>query len=381
MKVAINAIPLKSVHKYRGVGYYTRHLIEVLKQDPALEIFEFTNLSEVKNAQIIHYPWFDFFFRTLPTRRSLPTIVTIHDVIPLVFSKEYPVGLRGKINFVLQKIALGSCKYIITDSEVSKKDIIKHLKIEDKKIAVIPLAADPKFVVCNNDTKLLHIKRRYRLPDQFLLYVGDANWVKNLPFLIEGFRQLIKSPGLGNVKLVLIGGVFLKDVEDIDHPELVSLKQLNRLIKQYGLETHVIRPGQIEDLELVAFYNLATLYVQPSLYEGFGLPVLQAFACGTPVISSDRGSLAEVGGNSAVYFDPTNLKQFISIAQELLENKSLQSKLSKLGLKQATKFSWEKVAEETKSVYLKAIKNKPWDYSDFRRNSLPKEVYFSSKNE
>ena len=357
MKVAICNLPLKSAHKTRGIGYYTSYLLEALKQDSLIEVEEFINLSEDSDADIVHYPWFDLFFHTLPIKRKFPTVVTIHDVIPLVFSKDYPVGLKGKINFILQKIALASCKYIITDSNISKKDIIKHLRVEDKKVTVIPLAADPKFKVLNNDTELLHIKRQYRLPDQFLLYVGDANWVKNLPFLIEGFRQFIKSSGLENVKLVLIGGVFLKDVENINHPELRSLRQVNRLIKEYGLGEYVIRPGQIETEELVAFYNLATLYIQPSLYEGFGLPILQALACGTPVVSSNRGSMPEIGGQSAVYFDPENLKQFTSIIQELVENTSIRNKLSKLGIKQAAKFSWRKTAEETKLVYFKAIKN------------------------
>ena len=355
MKIAINNLPLKSAHQTRGIGYYTRSLLEVLKQEISVEVQEFINLSEVKEADVVHYPWFDLFFHTLPIIRKFPTVVTIHDVIPLVFPNNYPVGLRGKINFILQKIALGSCKYIITDSKTSKTDIVKHLKTTENKISVIPLAADPGFRVLNNDTKLLHIKRKYHLPDKFLLYVGDANWGKNLPFLIEGFKEILKSPGLENIKLVLIGGVFLKDVENIDHPELESLKRMNRLIKEYGLDEYIIRPGQIGIDELVAFYNLATIYVQSSFYEGFGLPVLQALACGTPVISSDRSSLPEVGGQAAIYFDPTNLKQFTAIAKELIVSKLLQSKLSRLGLRQAAKFSWKKTAEQTKLIYLKAM--------------------------
>lgn len=355
MKVAINTLPLKSSHKYRGIGYYTSCLLEVLKQDVAIEVYEFTKLSQVRDVDIVHYPWFDFFFHTLPLRKPFPTVVTIHDVIPLIFPNYYPVGVKGKINFFLQKIALGSCKYIITDSKTSKKDIAKYLKVDMERITVVPLAADPKFKILGSDTELLRIKRKYHLPDRFLLYVGDANWVKNLPFLIEGFRELIQLPAFEDVKLVLIGGVFLKEVENIDHPELESLKLVNKLIKEYGFETHIIRPGQIEDTELVIFYNLATVYVQPSLYEGFGLSVLQALACGTPVVSSNRGSLFEVGGESVVYFNPDNLRQFIKVAGDILGNRSFQNKLSKLGLKQAAKFSWRRVAEETKSVYQKAI--------------------------
>lgn len=358
MKIAINTLPLKTGHKERGIGYYTRNLIEALKQDSSIEVSEFTKVSELRGVDIVHYPWFDFFFRSLPLLKSIPTVVTIHDVIPLVFSKYYPVGLKGRINFELQKLSLRSCECIITDSKISKQDIVKYLKIEDKKISVIPLAASSKFKVLNHDTRLLYIKRKYHLPDQFLLYVGDANWVKNLPFLIEGFRELIKSSTIKNTKLVLVGGVFLKNVENIDHQELKSLKLVNELIKRYSLQESVLRPGQIDEDDLVVFYNLATVYVQPSLYEGFGLPLLQAFSCGVPVVSSDRGSLPEVGGGAAIYFDPTNLKQFTSIMLEVIESSSLRSKLARLGLKQALKFSWKKTADETKMIYLKAKNEK-----------------------
>lgn len=355
MKIAINIFPLQSGHKNRGIGHYTRNLVDNLKKDSTIDVQEFLKLNEVKEADLVHYPWFDFFFHTLPIKKPFPTVVTIHDVIPLKFREHYPFGLRGKVNFFLQKLALKSCRFIITDSKTSKDDIVKYLKVPADKVKVIPLAADPKFKVLN-DAKLIQTKRKYHLPDQFLLYVGDANWVKNLPFLVKGFNEIIKSPDFNNVRLVLVGGVFLKNVENIDHPELESLKQVNRMIKEYHLENQIIRPGNIDDSELVAFYNLATLYIQPSLYEGFGLPILQAFACGTPVVSSKAGSLKEVGGAAAVYFDPTNLNQFKSIVVEILQNKSLRTKLSKSGFEQVKKFSWERSTSQTIEVYKWASK-------------------------
>ena len=165
------------------------------------------------------------------------------------------------------------------------------------------------------------------------------------------------NPQLSNLKLVLAGGVFLKKIENIDHPELRSLKEVEYLIKKYGLDEKILRPGDLSLVELVSFYNLATLYIQPSLYEGFGFPLLEAFSCGTPVISSNQGSLPEVGGEAAVYFDPTKLNEFVSIMTEVLEDNSLQSKMSKLGLKRAQEFSWSEVARETKNVYNRLIKN------------------------
>ncbi|MBI2085935.1 glycosyltransferase family 4 protein [Candidatus Daviesbacteria bacterium] len=353
MKIAFNITPLKSIHKERGTGYYTANLLEGLKKEKDLEIIEFSNLADIKGkVDGIHFPWFDFYFHTLPIGKSFPCVVTIHDVIPLLFKNHYPPGLRGKINFLLQKLALKNCRFVITDSLASKRDIVKYLKFKEDKVIVVPLASDEGFKQLN-ESKLLFFKRKYNLANRFMLYVGDANFVKNLPFLIDCFKDLVKSPDLADLKLVLAGGVFLKNLEGIDHPELDSLKKALGMIKQYNLEDKVLRPGKLETADLVAFYNLATVYAQPSFYEGFGLPILQAFACGTPVLSSNRGALPEVGGAAAIYFDPNNKLQFISQAKEVLANKSLQNKLSRFGLKQAAKFSWEKTVAETRLVYEK----------------------------
>lgn len=354
MKVGINVLPLYSGHKMRGIGYYTNNLLNYLKKEKSIEVQEFKKSSEIRNVDLIHYPWFDFYFHTLPIIKSYPTIVTIHDTIPLVFPKQHPAGVKGKINSYLQKLALNSCKFIITDSENSKNDIIKYLRIDRRKIFAIPLAVDSEFKLLK-DQELLRVKRKYQLPENFLMYTGDANWVKNLPFLIEGFKKLININKYQGVKLVLVGGVFLKNVENINHPELVSIKKVNQMIKEYQLEDAIIRPGQLNNSELVAFYNLASIYIQPSLYEGFGLPILQAFNCGTPVISSNVSSLPEVGGKAPVYFDPDNMDQFISLLTEVLSDKSLQNKLSKLGLEQAKKFSWEKTTQQTIEIYHQAL--------------------------
>lgn len=354
MKIAINTVPLKTAHKDRGIGNYTYNLVQALKKIPTVELQEFRDFAEVKDADVIHYPWFDFFFHTLPKRKTIPIVVTVHDVIPLKFKEQYPVGLKGRINLYLQKRALKKSNAIITDSKNSRSDIVKFLHLANEKITVIPLASDKDFKILS-DARLIHTKRKYNLTDQVLLYVGDANWVKNLPFLIEAFKNLSSRPDCKNLKLVLVGGAFLKNVENIDHPELRSIKKVNALIKNYNLDNKIIRVGQIDKNEIIAIYNLATIYIQPSFYEGFGLPILEAMSCGVPVVSSNGGSLPEVGGEAVVYFDPYNINQFESIVVEILENKSLQDKLSRLGLKQAEKFSWEEVAAKTLSVYSHVI--------------------------
>src|SRR5688500_16619599 len=129
MKIAVNTLPLKTAHKDRGIGFYTNNLVENLKKDSQIELQEFDSLSEVRDAEVVHYPWFDLFFKTLLVQKSIPTVVTIHDVMPLRFKEHYPIGIRGKINLYLQKRALKKCSAIITDSNASKNDIIKYLKI------------------------------------------------------------------------------------------------------------------------------------------------------------------------------------------------------------------------------------------------------------
>lgn len=350
MKIGINILPLKTGHKVRGVGYYTHNLIHHLREDESVEVVEFTDSQKVDSVDIVHYPWFDFYFHSLPIKKRFKTVVTIHDTIPLLFPGQYPVGLKGKINFLLQKIALKGADAVITDSEASKRDIIKYLKIRPNKIYSILLAADDSFRLLA-DTKLIQIKKKLNLPDRYLLYVGDANWVKNLPFLIEGFINLTKNPENKELNLVLVGGVFLKNVEKIDHPELESLKKVKRMIMNPDIKDKIIITGNIEKDDLIGVYNLATVYIQPSLYEGFGFPVLEAMACGAPVACSSNSSLPEVGKDAVVYFDPKNLIQFVGVVNQILQDKSLRKKLSGLGLRRARDFSWRKVASQTITVY------------------------------
>ncbi len=350
MKVAINTYPLNSAHKTRGIGIYTKNLLSELKKIDDLEIVEFIGSLQENDIDLVHYPWFDLFYRSLPLRKKIPTVVTIHDVSPLIFPEVYQLGVRAKINLFLQKVSLQSCKAIITDSQNSKKDIVKFLKINKEKISVVPLAADSLFKELS-DSEKLKIKMKFHLPDKFLLYVGDANFVKNLPFLIDGFKELKNEEEFSNLKLVLVGEVFLKKPVGNVHTELKSLSDTLEKIKDLNLQNEIITPGHMDILDLVGLYNLATAYIQPSFYEGFGIPVLEALSCGTPVICSSAASLPEVSGEAAVYFDPTDLKQFIKVTSDVLKDGSFRKKLSRLGINRAKLFSWEKTAKFTYNIY------------------------------
>jgi glycosyltransferase involved in cell wall biosynthesis len=187
---------------------------------------------------------------------------------------------------------------------------------------------------------LNNVRRKYSLPESFVLYVGDINYNKNILGLIKAFSGLE-----GNASLVLVGKAFWEK----DLPETQAIIQL---IKSLKLEKKVLRLGFLPAQDLVAIYNLASVYCQPSFYEGFGLPVLEAMACGCPVVAAKNSSLSEICGQAAILVDPENINDMIKgLKKAFLEKKSLKEK----GLTQAKKFSWEKTARQTYEVYQKVV--------------------------
>jgi len=350
MKVAVDVSPLKTTHQFRGIGAYTKHLVKALQTVKRAD-FEAVLVEEgkiPKDCDLIHYPYFDLFFRTLPLMKKRKTVVTIHDTTPLVFPEHYPPGIKGKLKFGAQKIALRTVSGVITDSNNSKKDIAKYLNYPKEKIHVIYLAAGEIFKPITGHRSLVTVKRKYHLPNQFVLYVGDVNYNKNILGLVKACK-LIKVP------LVIIGKQAVQkkfDRKNIENQPLVQL------IKLYGKDKDVIRVGFVPDEDLVALYNLATVYCQPSFYEGFGLPVLEAMACGTPVVTSKKASLPEIAGKAAIFIDPYDINDIANGLIAAIEDGGLREDLIAGGLKQAKKFSWEKVADETYKVYQEIITKK-----------------------
>ncbi len=184
--------------------------------------------------------------------------------------------------------------FIIADSENTKKDIINYLKIPEEKIRVIYLAADEKYKFLNNNIGLKEeLKSNYNIDSPFILYVGTVELRKNLPLLIKSFYEL-KKRGIPH-KLILIGA------------RNFGFNKILRLVNELRLIDEVIFTGFVPEEDLVKFYNTADIFVYPSLYEGFGLPPLEAMACGCPVITSNSSSLPEVVGDSGIMVIHTNL--------------------------------------------------------------------------
>lgn len=338
MKVAFNSLPLSTGHKVRGIGTYTRNLLSQLQKDHDLQIVEFGKINEVKNAGIVHYPYFDLFKRTLPFRKKYPTVVTIHDVTPLVFPQHYPPGIKGKINYIWQKMSLKGVSAVITDSEASKRDINKYLGVKSTKIHVIYLGVDSAYKYIANSKKLEQYQKKLELPKSFALYVGSVNWNKNLLNLTEA---CVKT----DIDLVVVGKDF-QDHNNLDHPEK---RDFAKWLKQYSGNSKIHILGYVDDL--VGIYNLSEVLLLPSFYEGFGLPILEAQACGIPVVTSKLSSMPEIAGKGALLVDPNNIQDLVDALREIKENKNLKKKLIENGLQNVQKFTWAKCAQEVKNVY------------------------------
>lgn len=352
MRVAIDHSPIadvsKASHKIRGTGFYTKHLIaSLLKFHPENEYVLFTSTEKLQQPiDLYHYPYFEPFFISIPVRKNGKTIVTVHDVTPLVFPKDFPVGIKGKLKLELQKLLIKRVDAIITDSESSKKDIERILHIPKNKVFSIPLAAADvykKITVSKKEKD--DLLKKYDLAEKFILYVGDATPNKNLKRLVTAAKEL-------DIPLAMVGGALTKKV-DRNHPwnkDLVYVQdeaQRNPLI-------HLL--GFVPDEDLVKLYNIATVFVFLSYYEGFGLPVLEAAACGAPIVTTKAGSIPEVIGSAALFVDPYDLVSIKSAIKQVFVNKSLQEELSKKALVQAKKFSWEKTADMTVKIYEEVCK-------------------------
>lgn len=347
MKIAIDISPLQSGHKVRGVGFYLEYLKRaLLKYFSNNEYIFFTNENSISKAvDIIHYPYFEPFIFTLPIFKQFKRVVTVHDLTPIIYSHHFPSGLKGSLQWEIQKFNLIRSDGIITDSRNSQTDISRILKINKKKIGVAYLAAAEEFQRLKIGKWRQEILSKYNLPEKFILYVGDATWNKNLPTLIEAVKEI-------NLTLVLVGKA-ISDT-DYDHNNLWN-KDLVKIQKLMKKDKRFIKLGFIPTDDLVCLYNIAALLVFPSIYEGFGLPVLEAMQSGCPVVLSKESCLPEIGGDAAYYINPYNIHSIANGIGEVFYTPKLQRSLSEKGLKQVAKFSWHKTAEDTIKVYKKIL--------------------------
>jgi len=348
MNIAIDISPLSTEHKVRGTGFYLQHLKEALLKYFPENNYTFFQTGDTlpEKIDIVHYPYFDPFFITLPFRKQYKTVVTVHDLTPIVFFEHFPAGLKGNFRWQVQKFRLKNVDGILTDSEASKKDIMKIVGYPEKKIDVAYLAAGEEFKRLKiEDLGLKKVKEKYHLPEKFVLYVGDVTWNKNLPRMLRAVEKL-------DIPLVMVGKALVSSDFDRKNKWNSDLAEVQKLAKQNN-NVHML--GFVPTEDLVALYNLATVFVFPSVYEGFGLPILEAMQSGCPVIISRESCMPEVGGVAAEYFDGYNTDNFADVIKKVYSSRIIQKELSEKGLVQAKKFSWQATAEKTIQAYTRAL--------------------------
>ena len=347
MRIALDISPLSSGHKIRGTGFYLQHLKDALtKYFPEHDYTFFQNGDSLPDKiDVVHYPYFDPFFLTLPFNKKYKTVVTVHDLTPIVFPEHFPAGLKGNIKWQMQRFNLKKVDGILTDSKASKKDIVKIVGFPEEKVDVAYLAAGEEFKKIGNEKlEVSSLRKKYNLPEKFALYVGDVTWNKNLPRLMKAVQKV-------DVPLVMVGKSLVS--KDFDHSNKWNsdLVEVQTLAEQ-NKNVHML--GFVSTEDLVVLYNLATVFVFPSVYEGFGLPIVEAMQCGSPVIIAREGCMPEVGGDAVVYFDGYNTDSLADAIQQVYSSEKIQKELAEKSLKQAEKFNWKKTAEDTINAYRKA---------------------------
>ncbi|WP_459201916.1 glycosyltransferase family 4 protein [Methanococcus sp. CF] len=287
--------------------------------------------KSLQDLDIIHNPY------QLPTFTKFKQkyIMTTHDIIQTIFFEETKKSIYLSQKIMLLR-SLKSADKIIAVSENTKNDLINHFKIPPNKIKVIYNAADKTFAKLN-EIEISDIKKKYAINYSFILYVGGLAAHKNIIRLIEAYNILKK---LGVTHKLVLAGV-----------KRYKYKEIFETIEKLNLQNDVIFTGYVPDEDLPGLYNAADLFVYPSLYEGFGIPPLEAMQCGTPVITSNTSSLPEVVGDAGIMVNPYDVDELANKMYEVLTNEYLRKEMSKKGLERAKLFSWKKCAEEHIKVY------------------------------
>lgn len=285
-------------------------------------------------ADVVHVPYWGS-----PLRCEIPVVVTVHDLIPLVLPA-YRGGIMARLYTGLVGAAARGAAAVITDSTASAEDIVKHLHVDPQRLFPIPLAAGPEFVPGQERLIDLALRKKYKLPGEFVLYLGGYDVRKNLRRLLEAFTYVRTGY---DIPLVLAGKLPSKD-----SPRFWDVPAM---IEQYDLGDIVQVIGWVDEEDKPALYRMAKVFVFPSRYEGFGLPVLEAMACGTPVVAADATSIPEIVGDAAFLVEPNDTRHMAGSILALLVQEELNADMSQRGLTQAATFSWSRTAVETAKVY------------------------------
>ena len=368
MRIAFDGttlIPAKS-----GVGFYSEHLLSHLATEFGDDEWIVLSNRPVSTSEPLpehlrvdlsgglpwRVPWIQFtaparlnrlqvdlahFTNSIcPLRSPVPTVLTIHDMSLELFPGLHP--RRRRLTRRLVRRCAHRAQAIIAVSESARGNICSILGIHPRKVVVVREAAAPAFRPVRNRRLLKAVTNRYGLPDRFMLHVGTIEPRKNLVSLVEAFARIraLRQSGLG---LVLAGSWGW------------GFREVKKTIRRLGLSGSVRLPGYVAFDDLPALYSLASFTIYPSLHEGFGLPVIEAMACGSPVVTSPNSSLFETAGQAALMLEGTDPGSISRAIGRLLDHPRLREELSSRSLQNAERFSWTAATRETYEVYRKVV--------------------------
>lgn len=273
-----------------------------------------------------------------PPVAPCPHVVTVHDISYELFPAYFSVRDRWMLR-TLVPLSLRRAARVITISEHSRREIVCRYRLPPERVAVTYLAAGEQYQPVTDAAALAHVRARYGLQERYLLALGNLQPRKNLIRLVDAYVRARTQGHLAGVQLVLAGKAQWGESE------------LFSRVRQSGFAEDICFPGYVDDIDLPALYSAALAFVYPSLYEGFGLPPLEAMACGAPVICSHAASLPEVVGDAALIVDPGSVEGLAAALVEVTEQPALRDALRAKGLHRVARFSWQRCAEETAMIY------------------------------
>lgn len=297
-------------------------------------------LARKAGVDLFHIP---YFAPSLISRS--PTIITIHDVIQLLLPS-YRVGAKKKLYLDLLARAARKASLIITISQHARQDIVNTLNIPPDRIRVTYLAAGDEFFPVSDPAVLAEARSRYGLGERYILYLGGLDQRKNVLQVVRAFAALYRQSDDSHLQLFIAGDPDKRSGPLFPDPRPVAA--------ELGITGQIIYRF-VEEKDKAAIYSGASLFVFPSLYEGFGLTPLEAMSCGTPVICSNCASLPEIVGNAAISLDPHDTQTWVQAMKCVLNDPALQADLRDRGLRQAAQFTWRKCAAETLAAYEEAL--------------------------
>ncbi len=377
VKILLDAFPLNAPKS--GVGYYTYHLLKALSnlyksEDEFIyfygrrfsnEIIERPATVDAATRKTLKALFRDPYRITQPIKELIfkigakkinpdiyhdtnyvllpysgPQVVTVFDMSIKRFPETHPAGRVKFFNEYFDK-RIPNANQILSISEFTKNELVEIMGISPDKITVTPLAQPENFYAPSN-SQIEEFKKEHRLPDKFFLYLGNIEPRKNLITLIQAFKNFSNSNH--NVKLILAGSQTW-----LSEPVIQEIKKLN-------LENSVFLPGYVNENDLPLWYASSLAFVYPSKYEGFGLPVIESMAAGSPVITSNVSSIPEVAGDAAILIPPDDIDGWASAMSAIVNSPEMRERLINSGLSRAKLFSWEKCAKMTHEVYENCLK-------------------------